>query len=444
MVRVLKATVACAMVIGVVTGCSSKKSTGPDRTGDVASFGAEVATAWMRLSYDRVRAEGYSPPRASRAYGYLGVAMYEALVAGMPAFQSLAGQVNGLTTLPKATDFPYHWPTVANVATATVMRGVFEGGSAGTFESIDALEDDFQSEFSSQGLTDDVVNRSVAFGQSIGLGILEWSRRDGYTTLHNCSGYTPSGEQGRWEPTPPAYAPALEPCWGDLRPFVIDYGGVCDPGTPPPYSEDPASPFMIEAREVYETTQSLTEEQVIIAEFWADNPGATGTPPGHSVMIATQILELMDANLEVAAETYAKVGMAVADAFIACWWSKFEYDYLRPITCIRDLLDPEWLSPVVTPPFPEYTSGHSTQSGAAAAVLTDLFGDRAFTDHTHDGHGFQPRSFDSFYEFADEAAISRLYGGIHFRTAIELGVDQGKCIGEQVNALPFRHAIAVR
>jgi hypothetical protein len=227
-----------------------------------------------------------------------------------------------------------------------------------------------------------------------------------------------------------------------MRTFAISSGAACNPGAPPLYSEEENSPFMIEAKEVHQTVSDLTAEQLTIAQFWSDNPGQTGTPPGHSIMILTQILETEDANLEIAAEAYAKVGMAVADAFIACWWTKFEYDYLRPITCIRDLIDPNWLSPVVTPPFPEYTSGHSTQSGAAAEVLTDLFGDMVFIDHTHDARGFEPRSFNSFFEFADEAAISRLYGGIHFRSAIELGVDQGKCVGEQINALAFKKAIA--
>jgi len=227
-----------------------------------------------------------------------------------------------------------------------------------------------------------------------------------------------------------------------MRTFVISSGAACEPGPPPLYSEEETSQFMVEAQEVYETASNLTAEQLTIAQFWADNPGQTGTPPGHSIMILTQILETEDANLEIAAEGYAKLGMAVADAFIACWWTKFEYDYLRPITCIRDLIDPNWLSPVSTPPFPEYSSGHSTQSGAAAQVLTGMFGDMAFTDHTHDSRGMAPRSFSSFFEFADEAAISRLYGGIHFRSAIELGVDQGSCIGEEVSALPFKKAVA--
>jgi hypothetical protein len=156
-------------------------------------------------------------------------------------------------------------------------------------------------------------------------------------------------------------------------------------------------------------------------------------------MIAAQVIEQRGLALDVAAETFAKVGIAVADAFVSCWWSKYRYNLLRPITYVQKvLMDPDWTIPLVTPPFPEYTSGHSAQSGSTAQVLTDLFGAVAFIDHTHDARGLPARSFDSFFEAAEEAAISRLYGGIHFRSAIELGVEQGKCVGKAVSALQFK------
>jgi hypothetical protein len=208
---------------------------------------------------------------------------------------------------------------------------------------------------------------------------------------------------------------------------------------PPAYSEDPDSAFYAEAMEVHDTTQSLTPEQEQIALFWADNGGETSTPVGHSVSILAQILEQENATLALAAEAYAKMGIAVADAIIGCWQSKFEYNLLRPVTYIQAVEDENWMPLLNTPPFPEYPSGHSVQSGAAAEVLTELFGeDYAFTDHTHDERGFTPREFASFSEFAAEAALSRLYGGIHFRAAIEQGLVQGECIGQQVISLDFR------
>jgi len=428
------------IVMAGVLGCSN--STEPGGSDETDAYSAEVATEWFVLVNTLIDNESFTPPRASRLLGYGGVALYEGVVSGMPEYQSLVGQLNDLDLLPKATDPPYHWPAVANAALATVFRGMFEGTTGATQDALDDLEADNTGQFEEDGVDDDVLARSIAYGQSIGLAVLEWSRRDGYATLHDCAGYAPSGELGKWEPTPPANAPALEPCWGDLRAFVLDNGGVCDPGPPPVFSTDPLSAFWIEAQEVFDVASNLTAEQLEIAQFWADG-ASTLTPPGHSISIATQVLGMEDASLALAAETYAKVGMAVADAFIGCWWSKFEYDLIRPISCIRDEIDPAWLSPIGTPPFPEYTSGHSTQGGAASEVLTDLFGDDyAFTDHTHDATS-PSRSFDSFYEAADEAAISRLYGGIHFRTAIELGVEQGRCIGGHVNALHFAVEVPV-
>lgn len=168
---------------------------------------------------------------------------------------------------------------------------------------------------------------------------------------------------------------SLLPCWGQLRPFVLADGSQCTPVAPPAYSEDPGSDFYQEAWEVYTVVKQLTAEQLTIAQFWADDPGRTGTPPGHSISILNQILVQQGSSLETAAEAYARLGIALADSFIACWWTKYQHNLLRPITYIHTVLgDPTWSTPVNTPPFPEYTSGHSVQSAAAAQVLTDLFG----------------------------------------------------------------------
>jgi hypothetical protein len=183
----------------------------------------------------------------------------------------------------------------------------------------------------------------------------------------------------------------------------------------------------------------LTDEQHSIARFWSDDPGQTVTPPGHSISVTNQVLRRENASLMTAAEAYARVGLAVNDAFIACWNTKYRYNLVRPVTYIRRLIDPAWMPLLVTPPFPEYTSGHSVQSGAAFTVLAGMFGDDyEFDDHTHADRGLAPRRFESFTAAAQEAAISRLYGGIHYRPAIELGLAQGRCIGEAVNAIPMR------
>jgi hypothetical protein len=273
--------------------------------------------------------------------------------------------------------------------------------------------------------------------------VFEWSQADGGHEgyLHNFPPYAPPVGPGLWVPTPPGFLSALQPFWGATRPFVLASGAACAPAPPLPYSTDPGSPFYAEAFSVYATVNALTPDQRAIARFWSDAPpDSTVSPPGHSVSILTQVLVGLGASLEAAAEAYARVGMAVGDAFIACWDTKFRHNLLRPVTYIRAVIDPTWTPVLVTPPFPEYTSGHSVQSAAAAEVLAALFGDVTFTDHTHDASGLAPRAFGSFWGAANEAAISRLYGGIHFLWAIAQGLDQGRCIGQAVTALPMRRS----
>jgi hypothetical protein len=400
---------------------------------DAGQFDTEVPVAWFNLAYELARSEGLTPPVAARTFGYLGVALYEAIVPGMSGYQSLAGQLNGLEAMPEPADLAYHWPTVANSALAAVLVELLPGTEA----AVQAQEAYFAAHFQPE-LPPGIFQRSVARGQAIGQAIGEWADADGYAALYNCP-YSPPLGEGLWLPTPPGFAPALQPCWGQVRPFVLADGSKCNPGPPPAYSEEPDSLFYQEAWEVYNTVNNLTPEELEIAQFWADDPGLTGTPPGHSVAILSQVLVQEEASLALAAEAYARVGIAVADAFIACWWTKYEYELLRPVTYVHKVLgDTVWMPPVNTPPFPEYTSGHSVQSAATAQVLTDLFGEITFTDRTHETLGFVPRTFSSFFAYAEEAAISRLYGGIHFRAAIELGIEQGKCIGQQVSALQFR------
>ncbi len=188
--------------------------------------------------------------------------------------------------------------------------------------------------------------------------------------------------------------------------------------------------------EVYYTNLTLTDEQTTIANYWADGAGATGTPPGHWIAIMGQIARNDRLSLMAAAEGYVRVGLAVADAFIDCWQTKYTYNVLRPVTYIQAVIDADCLPLLVTPPFPEYPSGHSTQSGAVATVLTDLFGVKAFTDTTHSDHGLTPpqtpRTFNSFDEAAEEAARSRLYGGIHYASGNTNGLAQGRCIGQVI------------
>lgn len=434
---------AAAAAIPPTAGISTaRRPSAAVRTPAADEFGAAVPNAWFQLMLRLIQGTaGYTPPVASRAIGCAGIALYEAIVPGMPGYVSLAGSVTdlpGLHAPGHSKSSGYHWPAVANAALAATMRDLFPTAPAALGAEIDRLETALAS-----GAPRGILRRSADRGREVAAGILDWAHADGGHEgyLRNFpDDFTPPVGAGLWEPTPPGFQRALQPYWGGNRPMALRSGATCDPGAHTPFSTDPGSAFFGEALEVHDTVNALTEEQLVIARFWADDPGLTATPPGHSLSILRQVLQARDANLAQAAEAYAKVGIAVCDAFIVCWQTKYIHNLLRPITYIRRHIDPAWGDPlpVGTPPFPEYTSGHSVQSGAAATVLKALFGDVRFTDHTHDERGFAPRSFDSFDAFAQEAAISRLYGGIHYRAAIERGIVQGRCIGEAAARLRTR------
>ena len=412
------------------------------------SYDATVPVAWFNLSLQLVReTKGFSPPVASRAFGYLGVALYEAVVPGMPEYQSLAGQSNGWRGAALYTPGQQrHWPTVANAALAEVARNLFANAEDSNLLAIDDLEEQFMLQFAAE-VPADLLAQSQAHGMALGRLIYKWSKSDGghKAYLNNQPlDYVPPIGEGMWVPTPPDNGRALLPLWGSNRPFVLASSDECAPPPPPQFSRDPQSITYQEALEVYETVKNLSYEQRQVALFWADDPGLTATPPGHSIAITTQVLQEKQATLADAAVAYSKVGMALADAFIGSWQVKYTYNRIRPISVIQELIDPSWnleqiSDPVNTPPFPAYTSGHATESGAAMTVLSDLFGDHyQFTDNTHANRNLAPRTFTSFMQAAQEAATSRLYGGIHYRSDNEAGLQQGSCIGEKVNHLKYK------
>ena len=419
-------------------GLAAANSTRAARPAPASAFDAGVATAWFDELLALIRATpGYSPPVASRAIGYAGVTLYESIVAGMPGHRSLAGLLTDLSPLPASgQNAAYHWPIAANAALAEILRSLFPDAPADRRASLEHLEASI-SATAPRGIRE----RSIDRGRAIARGVFAWSTSDGGHEgyLYNfVDGYVPPVGPGLWEPTPPGFLRPLQPFWGANRPFLPE-SAACDPEAPPAYSIDPASTCFAEAFEVYATVNALSDEQLAIARFWSDDPGATATPAGHSVSILTQVLRGRNVSLALAAEAYARLGIALADAFISCWRVKYKHNLLRPITYVRATIDSSWGNPLplVTPPFPEYTSGHSVQAAAAAAVLTAQFGAVGFVDHTHDGRGLPPRSFTSFEDAASEAAMSRLYGGIHFRAAIERGLAQGRCVAERAAALPL-------
>ncbi|MFU8806587.1 MAG: vanadium-dependent haloperoxidase, partial [Bradymonadaceae bacterium] len=243
--------------------------------------------------------------------------------------------------------------------------------------------------------------------------------------------FSPPDGDHAWVPTAPGQRP-LVPNWSTMRPLALSSSDACQPPPPIPFSTHRDSEFFRQAKEVYDTTMNLSDEEIEIALFWSDDPGATGTPAGHWVSIANSIVSDLGLSLDRTVEMYALLGIAGADAFISCWDEKYRSYLVRPVTYIQEHIDSSWDTLLVTPSFPEYTSGHSNISGASAMVLTSLFGALPFDDDLHAGRGLPSRSFASFTEAAQEAAISRLYGGIHYPMGIELGVKQGQCVGRNV------------
>jgi hypothetical protein len=418
---------------------------GPTGAASQAERAASALAAWYKLSLALVRhTPTYSPPVASRTFAYMGVTVFEVVASGSEGMQSLAGQLNGLQPLPqRETDQVYDEAVVINAALSSLVRDLFQN-TGPTGQRVIALQAAKLHQLATDGVPADVIARSDDYGRLIASHVLAWARDDGGARIENMGfpyEYTLTAGPAHWVPTSliaQQQAPLL-PNWGDNRTFAMPSGKSCGLPPPPDYSEDKASRFHAEAVEVYQTVKNLSPEQRAVARFWSDDPMLSPTPPGHWISIALQIIEQDKSDLEKSVDVLARLGVVLAYAFIGCWDSKFEYDLVRPATYIRRLIDPKWETLLVTPPFPEYPSGHSTQSGAAATILTKAFGENfAFEDRTREGDGVKPRSFTSFWMAADEAGISRLFGGIHFRSAIDRGLEQGRCIGDYTNALRTR------
>jgi hypothetical protein len=378
---------------------------------------------------------------ASRAYAYIGVTAFEAVASGSNKLQTLAGQLNGLSALPpREAGATYDDAVVLDVALSSAVHDLFGNTGPTGHRAMDALEAKLEARIS-EGLAADVVSRSETYGKAVASHILDWSRNDGGATITNMGfplDYKLTPGSAYWVPTSvivQQQAPLL-PGWGENRTFAMPKGSTCSLPSPPAYSEDPSSEYYKQAFEVYEGWKALTPEQRAVARFWADDAMLSVTPPGHWLSIALEILDRDKIGLEKSVDVLARLGIAEADSFVGCWRTKFVYDTVRPVTYIHRVIDPKFDTVVSTPPFPEFPSGHSAQSAAAALVLTSIFGDNfAFDDDTDEADGLKPRSFQSFWAAANEAAISRLYGGIHYRAAIEMGADQGRCIAAYTVAL---------
>jgi hypothetical protein len=366
----------------------------------------------------------------ARPYAYSGIALYEAVVHGMPAYQSLQGQLNGLTGLPQTDPgLAYHWPSTANSALALILKRMYPTTSLANKNAIDSLENALNVQYQSE-TEPEIASRSIEYGKAVAQTVFDWSETDGYN--HASDLYTPPKGDGLWVPTAPAFASASTPYWGNLRTLVPGSGDNTQPAAPTTYSTDPSSDFYKMAKQVYDASQSPTPEQTAMALYWRDIPGVT--TPGHYLSILEQVVQLEKSTLDQSAIAYALCAITVNDAAISCWKTKYTYNLVRPITYIRTVLGHTTWSPLLgTPAHPEYSSAHAVLSEANADALTSLFGDNySFTDHTYDYLGFASRPFNSFHAIAVDAGNSRLFAGIHYQPSIDIGLEQGSKVAANV------------
>ena len=379
----------------------------------------------------------FTPPVAARIYGYTSLASYEAMRYADPKYASIAAQLKGFGAPPTPQKgLKYNFTLAATKAFFTVAHKV-------TF-SVDTLKkfEDRTYAMYKDNLDDSTYARSVAFGEKIGKYILKRANVDDYPQTRGKPKYLGENSPAKWRPTPPDYMDGVEFCWGDMHVLAVDSSKQFSPGPPPPYSEDKNSPFVKQYMEVYNKNKSLTADEKMIATYWDDNPFVVQhnghlmfadkkiTPGGHWIGITTIACKQSHADGVKTAQAYALTSIGLFDSFICCWEVKYKYSYARPVTNIDEKVDHYWLPLLQTPPFPEYTAGHSTISATAAVLLTDEFGDKFAFQDTSDLHyiGMQ-RHFDSFIKASDETAMSRFYGGIHYLNSSLIGAAQGKQIG---------------
>lgn len=387
----------------------------------------------------------FSPPVASRIFAYPNIAAYEIMALKNADYNSLSGQLKDLTIIPKPDDTK----TINYEVAAMVAHMELNKKLIFSEDRMEVLRDSLYKTWQNKNVA--VFQNSKDYGLQVADHITEWMSKDNYNQTRTMPKFTvDTDDQTRWQPTPPAYMDGIEPHWNKIRPFVIDSAAQFKPVPPPPFSMQKDSDFYKELIEVYDISNEITakgdeSEEIKIAQFWDCNPYVSVTrghlmfatkkiTPGAHWMGITKIAS-RKTNSDFAQTLYAytKASIAMADAFISCWDEKYRSNLIRPETLINEHIDQDWTPVLQTPPFPEYTSGHSVVSGAASTALTDVFGDNfSFDDDTEVPYGLPVRSFTSFDQAADEAAISRMYGGIHYRAAVEVGVKQGRDLGKFV------------
>lgn len=386
----------------------------------------------------------FSPPVASRIFVYPNIAAFEILAQNSEVYTSLSGQLNDLKPIPKVDNNNVNLRVAALVAHLELDKQlVFSEETVTNFR--DSLYTVWRNTNEKEFLA------SEAYGLTVATHIMQWMKADNYVQTRTMPKYNVNATSlSRWQPTPPSYMDGIEPHWKEIRTLVMDSSSQFKPIPPPEFSLEKDSDFYKELMEVYIVRNQMNEEgdaskELAVAQFWDCNPYVSVTkghlmfatkkitPGAHWIGITKIACKKSDYGFEDAVYAYTKTSIGIFEAFISCWDEKYRSNLIRPETLINQHIDDNWSPILQTPPFPEYPSGHSVASGAASTVLTSIFGDDfMFVDDTEIPYGLPMRTFESFDKAAEEAAISRMYGGIHFRAAIEVGLLQGRNVGNLV------------
>jgi PAP2 superfamily len=433
----MKKLISALAVIATIISCNSK----PDaKTYFTNAFSYSKTVKELN---EVVKFVGFPPIVASRNYAYANIAAYECIATGYPAeYNSLSGQLNGFKMDAgsfKNQKIDYEFAS---------LLAFCKVGEAVTFPegSMQEFTDSLKNSAETAGMSSAMFKNSVAFADSIGKWVLAWSKKDKYAQTRSAPRYNVIDTPGRWVPTPPAYASALEPHWNEIRPMVMDSASQFIPPAPIPFNiKDKNSAYYKQVMASKSAIDSLTPEQKHIAEFWDDLGGklnVTGhimfvtkkfSPPGHWMNIVGIAAQKSKADFRKTVAAYTLTAIAMFDAFIQCWDEKFRSNMPRPETVINKYIDQDWRPYLQTPPFPEYTCGHSTVSSASAEALTKMFGDNFnYTDTSELEFGIASRSFTSFRQAADENNWARFYGGIHFHPSCIVSTEYGKKVGSMI------------
>ncbi len=406
----------------------------------------EITTADYHNAMDKLTEvmvhDIFSPPVASRIYAYPSIAAYEIIAQTDKKYKSVEGQMKDYLPTPKPTSDKVNMELASLIAFMDVGRTlIFSEDKMVSYR--DSLYNIWE------GQNKKEFEESKTYGLLVAQHVKDWMDGDNYKQTRTMPKFTVKSEEvSRWQPTPPLYMDGIEPHWDKIRLFVLDSAAQYKPVPHPAFDMNENSQFHKEVMEVYKLGGGGPEregEEVEIAKFWDCNPYMSTTkghlmfavkkisPGGHWIGICKIACEKSNADYAKTVLAYMMTSVAIFDGFISCWEEKYSSNLIRPETLINKTMDENWFPVLQTPPFPEYTSGHSVVSGAASVVLTQIFGDNfAFDDTIELEYGLPVRSFKSFNEAAAEAAISRMYGGIHYRAAIENGLEQGKNVGKFV------------